>query len=105
MYIITCILEQEYEVNFSFLFIYFCISVFAICPLVVCRADDTTTPKTKGSSVVSSAVGKIKNSHIFPDDRGFLQRIARAESNCGNHYNTYRSGYYGGIWQVWCVRA
>ena len=34
------------------------------------------------------------------DDQGLLLRIACVESNYGNDTDTFRDGYYGGIWQV-----
>ncbi|KAG2386157.1 hypothetical protein C9374_002603 [Naegleria lovaniensis] len=34
------------------------------------------------------------NTHLF------FKRVALCESNYGQDPNTYRSGYYGGIWQV-----
>jgi hypothetical protein len=34
------------------------------------------------------------------DASEFLKRIAKAESDYGRHGATYRSGYFGGIWQI-----
>lgn len=62
--------------------------------------DPTLTPRASGSSVVNMVIEMIRNSNIFPDDHGYLNRIAWAESRDGTHPNTYREGYYGGIWQV-----
>ena len=52
--------------------------------------------------MVDAVVIAIKRSAIFRDDKCFLRRIALVESNFGTHPYTYRTGYYGGIWQV-CV--
>ena len=52
------------------------------------------TPKGKGAGLVKDVVG------IFPNDHKFLCRVAWVESKYGEDPNTYRSGYYGGIWQV-----
>lgn len=56
------------------------------------------TPEDKGESVVKEVVAKLKA--MFGDDKEFMYRIACVESNFGNHPNTYREGYHGGIWQV-----
>ena len=69
--------------------------------LVLCEAvDDTLTPGARGADVVRAVVGKIEDSNIFPSDNQLLRRIAYVESKDGTDGNTYRSGYYGGIWQV-----
>ena len=62
--------------------------------------DPTLTPRASGSTVVNMVIEMISNSNIFSDDHGYLKRIAYAESRDGTHPNTYREGYYGGIWQV-----
>ena len=67
---------------------------------VMQAVDNTLTPEAKGRDVVDAVVNKIRRSGIFPDDREFLRRIAYVESLFGQHRNTYRTGYNGGIWQV-----
>ena len=67
------------------------------CPA---KQDLTLTPEAKGREVVEAAVKKIQESGIFPDDNGFLRRIAYVESRDGEHPDTFREGYHGGIWQV-----
>ncbi|KAL9658426.1 hypothetical protein ABK040_005970 [Willaertia magna] len=54
-----------------------------------------------GEDVVNVVLGKLSsigwldsNSYIF------MKRIALCESNYGRNPNTYRRGYYGGIWQI-----
>jgi len=59
-----------------------------------------TTPRCAGATVVSQAVNRINSLGIFPLDRKFLCRIAWVESKYGSDPNTFRRGYYGGIWQV-----
>lgn len=54
----------------------------------------------KGASVVRAVVDKINRLGIFPNDRKFLCRIAWVESRYGIASGTFRTGYYGGIWQV-----
>ncbi|XP_020604854.1 uncharacterized protein LOC110043706 [Orbicella faveolata] len=61
---------------------------------------DPYTPKGKGNAVVAEVVNKINNLGIFPNDHKFLCRVAWVESKYGQARGTYRSGYYGGIWQV-----
>ena len=56
------------------------------------------TPEDKGQSVVREVVSQLKA--IFGDDHDFMYRIACVESDFGNHPNTYRDNYHGGIWQV-----
>ena len=53
-----------------------------------------------GSAVVRAVVGRIENANIFPNDNQLLRRIAYVESKDGTDNNTYRVGYYGGIWQM-----
>ena len=62
--------------------------------------NQTLIAKGSGTDVVEATAEKIHMSGIFPDDRGFLRRIAYVESKDGTDPNTYRDGYYGGIWQV-----
>ncbi len=62
--------------------------------------DLTRVPEAQGAAVVEASVAQITGSGIFPADNNFLRRIACVESRDGTHPNTYRNGYYGGIWQV-----
>ncbi|XP_078359543.1 uncharacterized protein LOC144644015 [Oculina patagonica] len=61
---------------------------------------DPYTPRGKGNAVVTEVVKRINSLGIFPNDRKFLCRVAWVESRYGEHRNTYRRGYHGGIWQV-----
>lgn len=74
-----------------------CVSVIGIFGQFT---DKTRTPGEKGSDVVEAVVNLIKNSCIFPNDRMYLRRLAYVETADGLSLNTYRPGYYGGIWQV-----
>ena len=62
--------------------------------------DLTLVPRANGSNVVNAVVSKIEASHIFPTDHRLLRRIAYVESKDGENRNTYRQGYFGGIWQM-----
>ena len=64
------------------------------------QADDTLVAGASGSDVVAAVIAKIEASGVFPTDNRLLRRIAYVESLDGMHPNTYRTGYYGGIWQV-----
>ena len=81
-------------------------AVFLLCTAVCINlsagqaTDQTIVSGTSGEAVVQAVVGKIRQSDIFPNDNSFLRRIAYVESKDGNDENTYRAGYYGGIWQV-----
>ena len=61
---------------------------------------DPYTPKGKGNAVVTEVVYMINRMGIFPSDHKFLCRVAWVESKYGQARGTYRSFYYGGIWQV-----
>ena len=63
-------------------------------------SEDALTPGAKGKGVVSSVNNELRKSKIFPNDHGFMDRLACVESNNGLHPGTYRKGYYGGIYQV-----
>ena len=58
---------------------------------------------SSGEGVVKDVIQTIHKSGIFADDKGILKNIALVESRYGTHPSTYRSGYYGGIWQVQCI--
>ena len=60
----------------------------------------TRQPETRGQDVLHATINQIKESSIFPDDKGMLRRIAYIESNDGNNPETYREDFHGGIWQV-----
>ena len=62
--------------------------------------DATMEPGNSGHDVVEMTVDRILSSCIFPDDKGFLRRLAYVESSDGMHPGTYREDYHGGIWQV-----
>ena len=62
--------------------------------------DLTLVPRASGSDVVNAVVAKIEASRIFPTEHRLLRRIAFVESKDGEDPNTYREGYFGGIWQV-----
>ena len=79
--------------------------------IVVGNADDddddkvdiptnTLVIEANGKEVVVDVVEAIRESDIFPEDYNFTERVVCIESNNGNHPNTYREGYHGGIWQV-----
>ena len=59
---------------------------------------DALTPRAKGKDVVSHVNNELRK--IFPNDHGFMDRLACVESNNGLHPGTYRKDYYGGIYQV-----
>ena len=63
-------------------------------------SKDAMLSHTKGKAVVSNVNNVLRESKIFPDDHGFMDRLACMESNNGLDSGTYREGYYGGIYQV-----
>jgi len=70
------------------------------------RFCSMTTPRCTGAAVVNQVKNRInglrKNdgSKLFRLDNKFLCRLAWVESKYGEDPNTFRRGYYGGIWQV-----
>lgn len=79
--------------------LFFCLFIWP--PGVITQGQDLTrTPGSSGTPVVLATVALIRESGIFPDDRQFLRRLAWVESTDGTDSQTYRQGYYGGIWQV-----
>ncbi|XP_067679055.1 uncharacterized protein [Haliotis asinina] len=68
--------------------------------VVASEIDLTRQDKQKGAEVVQAAIDRIRDGCIFSQDRLFLRRLAYVESRDGLDPKTYRSGYYGGIWQV-----
>ena len=62
--------------------------------------DLTETARANGSIAVLQAVARIQQSGVFESDNGLLQRIANVETREGTTEDTFRDGYYGGIWAV-----
>ena len=86
---------------------YFSLKMSAVALLLLCASlahgqsvDLTRVAGSTGAAVVRAAVDLIQQSGVFPDDRSFLRRLAYVESRDGEHPDTFRDGYYGGIWQV-----
>ena len=61
--------------------------------------DITLMPRAVGMDVVLATVDKIQESGIFPDDFGFLRRMAAVETNDGER----ATNGSGGIWDVLTV--
>ena len=55
-----------------------------------------------GRSVVLDTISRLQEAGVFSDSvsERFLRRVAFVESRDGIDGDTFRSGYYGGIWQV-----
>ena len=68
--------------------------------LSLAQTDRTVEDKATGGYVVDAVVDKIQKSCIFSNDKMLLKRIALVESVNGLNDKTFRSGYFGGIWQV-----
>ena len=75
------------------------------------RFCSMTTPRCTGAAVVNQVKNRInglrKNdgSKLFRLDNKFLCRLAWVESKYGEDPNTFRRGYYGGIWQVMSLKS
>ena len=71
--------------------------------LHVCSCQDidlTETVRANGTSAVLLAVARIQQSGVFKGDNDLLRRIAYVETRDGTSEDTFRDGYYGGIWAV-----
>ena len=79
-------------------FVDFCL-VLAVF-LVTAEGFDTMSSHG-GAEVVAEVSKKDWLIRDLSPDHKFLCRIAWVESKYGTDPRTYRTGYYGGIWQVW----
>ena len=68
--------------------------------LLISGQSDIVTPGAKGAVVVETVCNVLEASCIFEDDKLFTRRLAYVESEDGENKETFRPGYYGGIWQV-----
>lgn len=84
------------------LFVYFVSAEFLVVCVIGQPLNDllpeAREPRASGEEVVRNVNENLRN--IFPDDNGFMDNLACTESNFGMHPDTYRDGYYGGIYQV-----
>ena len=71
-----------------------------LCASVGARVDETMKERASGIYVVEAVVKLIYEKCLFGDDKLLLRRLAYVESRDGTDPDTFRSGYYGGIWQV-----
>ena len=55
------------------------------------------TAGAKGADVVEATLAKIASLKVFPDDKGFMRRLAYVMSKDGESYAWENDG---GIWQV-----
>jgi hypothetical protein len=82
-------------------FIYPLVGVSILLTAVAAQTTDLTLqPKAKGVDVVTGCLRKMKRLGAFPDDYGFIRRVALVESSFGDMNSTYRDNYFGGIWQL-----
>ncbi|OQV18313.1 hypothetical protein BV898_07518 [Hypsibius exemplaris] len=69
--------------------------------LVGAQTTDTTLQeRTHSEDVVDVVIKKITRANFASPDKGFMKRIACAESQYGTAPTTYANGYYGGVWQM-----
>ena len=75
--------------------------LLAVLPMCFCQGTDfTETVRANGSMAVLQAVARIQQSGAFGSDNDLLRRIAYVETRDGTSEDTFRDGYYGGIWAV-----
>ena len=75
-----------------------CLALTTVTMAFAQFSEEALTPRAKGKEVVSNVNNELRK--IFPDDHNFMDRLACKESDNGLNPNTYRAGYYGGIYQV-----
>lgn len=68
--------------------------------LTTAQNDLTLVNEAKGPEVVEAVVDVVRRSCVLPQDNLLLRRLAYVESHDGMDMATFRSGFYGGIWQV-----
>lgn len=76
------------------------VPLLALLAVATAQVDQTVQPQAIGASVVEAVCSKIDSSCIFPEDKLFTRRLAYVESADGHDPGTFRTGYFGGIWQV-----
>ena len=64
------------------------------------QVDQTIEPKAFGKDVTEVTLSLIEESTIFPEDYFLLRRIAHVESAFGEHGDTFRPDFHGGIWAL-----
>ena len=62
--------------------------------------DLTLMPGAKGGGVVETTCDLITARCVFVEDKMLTRRVAFTESGDGNDNDTFRDGYFGGIWQA-----
>ena len=67
-------------------------------PLSTAFVDLTRVNEAAGTAVTRATINLIEAQ--FGRDNLFLRRLAFVESRDGTDPDTFRSGYYGGIWQL-----
>ena len=76
-------------------------AIVALVTMTSCQVNDETLKAyAKGHDVVEAVLDRLSMLCVFPDDKLLMRRIAYIESADGASPETFRQGYYGGIWQV-----
>jgi len=68
--------------------------------LTLGQTDQTIVPYANGKDVTEAVLARIKTSGIFLPDHLMMRRVAWVESEFGVANHTFRSGFFGGIWQI-----
>lgn len=76
------------------------LQLISLFPAPTLAKDDTLKRWAKGRDVTEAVLRKISKSQIFSQDTSFLLRLAYVESQFGEDDSTFRTSYFGGIWQV-----
>lgn len=64
------------------------------------QVDRTRMEMATGSDVVENVVELVRSSCVLSQDNMLLRRLAYVESHDGTEPDTFRAGFYGGIWQI-----
>ena len=73
--------------------------MLAALPTIL-AVDNTRVERENGAAIVQAVIDLIQDNCIYSNDRLFLRRLAYVESRDGTDPDTFRAGYFGGIWQV-----
>lgn len=72
----------------------------ALLHVATSQRDRTIEVGASGTDVVLATISRLRLANVFTDDNRLLRRVAYVESRDGLDSDTFRPGYFGGIWQV-----
>jgi len=76
------------------------LGICSLFTLTLGKTDQTIVPYASGKDVTEAVLARIKSSGVFLEDHFMMRRVAWVESKFGAADHTFRSGHFGGIWQI-----